>query len=258
MTRSTRQSAKLITADSPGTSSQIDQDSQKEEKISQQSVSTPATQEEPGPEALVEEYRSSLEQETEEYEVVNQQLEQAIQSSCAQLEWRLALLEAELATLGADPVPENDPMLTVSELTSMELACWQIEDTVKQLREAEDREKERLLDEQERLQHEKTIAQEAQNLNIALTHQAAEAPVSPNLLVSRTRARMMHLQDQFRILQSGLIDYIDHLSVSLPQATSDLSLRSYFTRPPYDARDTPQRRSAEMRTVLEVSSQVLR
>lgn len=30
---------------------------------------------------------------------------------------------------------------------------------------------------------------------------------------------MMHLQDQFRILQSGLIDYIDHLSVSLPQAT---------------------------------------
>ena len=43
-------------------------------------------------------------------------------------------------------------MLTVSELTSMELACWQIEDTVKQLREAGGREKKRLLDEQERLQ----------------------------------------------------------------------------------------------------------
>ncbi|GAA5970165.1 hypothetical protein JCM3765_006899 [Sporobolomyces pararoseus] len=283
MGRSTRNSENLIRADSPGTSSRVNQESQQEENISQQSDPRAATQEEHRPESLAEEYRSSLQQETEEYEVVNQQLERAIHSavqklareskrslevprgfeSCAHLERRLALLETELSTLRIDPIPEDEPMLAVSELTSMELACWQIEDTAKQLRAAEEREKERLVDEQDRLEHEKVILQEAQSLNAAFTQQTVEAPVSPGMLMQRTRARMLYLQDQFQILRWGLIDYLDHLAVSLPQIAfqdtmddpdsfeKDWSLRSYFTRPPRDAQDSPQRRVVDMRRVLE-------
>jgi hypothetical protein len=29
---------------------------------------------------------------------------------------------------------------------------------------------------------------------------------------------MLHLQDQFLILQSGLVDFIDHLATSFPQS----------------------------------------
>jgi hypothetical protein len=43
-------------------------------------------------------------------------------------------------------------MLSVSELTALELACWQVEDTVKQLREAEKRETERFEDERDKLE----------------------------------------------------------------------------------------------------------
>ncbi|GAA6024752.1 hypothetical protein JCM11491_004801 [Sporobolomyces phaffii] len=234
------------------------------------------------PASLREEYSISLREEAGEYEAANRNFDSAISSieeaissqrplqdglpselaDCATLEGRLAQLEAELADLADDALPPNDPMLGVSDLTAMEVACWQIEDTVVQLRAAEEREKARLVSEQDRLDEAQMLLEESKALNRALSAKARDGIPPASILAQRTQARMAHLQDQFRILQAGLVDYVDQLAISLSESgeasdkadtiqAEDLSLRAYFGRPPQDAKDTPQRRATDLKSLLE-------
>ncbi|GAA5914117.1 uncharacterized protein JCM6883_005888 [Sporobolomyces salmoneus] len=237
--------------------SEVDQESQSigEENVPQQpSRQTTAD----ARSSMLEDYAVSLRQEAEDYEVANRQLENELQSECERLERRIALLEAELADSQVDPLPEGDPMLVVSELTALEMAFWQVEETVKHLQSAEKRNLEELEHKKDQLEHENQLLKEAKTLHEALSSRKNEEPVSPEVLVQRTQARAMHLQNQFRVLQQGLVDYIDHLAASFPQVDesdstneADLSLRGYFARSSRDPEDTPRQRALRLKAVLE-------
>ncbi|BGO97341.1 Proteophosphoglycan ppg4 [Rhodotorula toruloides ATCC 204091] len=132
------------------------------------------------------------------------------------MERELAQLEATLEVLRADDSSEDRGLPHKSKVVAEELARENLAKTVAGLQTALNWEEERLEEEQIMLDRDKLYMRDAETLNTTLSARAAEAwsaarRTTGESLVVRAQTHYDSLLARFRLLQGGLVSFIDEV-----------------------------------------------